>query len=95
MTITTVLYKSIWGRYFHVADLTRGGLDDFAHNDWRPPADTYLEPDTEYVFGLDCVAGCANDNSVQFGTTYSKAEDSEAGRSIHDYLGFRRAIGTE
>ena len=40
---------------------------------------------------LDCVAGCANDNRAQFGTTSSKAEDSgaEAGWSIHDFLRFR------
>ena len=77
-----------------VANLSReGSLNDFAHNEWKAPPNTYLKPNTTYRFALDCVIGCANDNRAQFGFTYSQNEDSgaEAGWRIQDFLGFRRA----
>ena len=67
MTINAGLYRISGGAYIRVADLSRGQLNDFAHNEWKAPANTYLEPDTEYLFMLDCIAGCANDNVAQFG----------------------------
>ena len=95
MTIVAGLYRRDGGRYTLVTNLSRGQLNDFAHNEWQAPADTYLEPDSEYVFVLDCVDGCANDNVAQFGITHSKADDSgaESGWSIDDRLGFRRTDG--
>ena len=90
MTINADLYRGPgFGR--KVATLTRGRLNDFAHNEWRAPANTFLEPDTDYWFVLDCIAGCANDNSAQFGDTFSVAEDggAEPGWSIRDQLLFR------
>ena len=98
MTVHAVLYRIIdrgARRAERIADLTRRRLDENAENQWRAPADTYLEPDAEYVFVLDCAAGCVRDNYAQFGITYSKADDSgaEAGWSIEDHLGFRRAPG--
>ena len=62
MTINARLYRVSGSGYDHVANLSRGQLDNYAENEWRAPADTYLEPDTEYAFELDCVRGCANDN---------------------------------
>ena len=96
MTIVAQLYRCVRGACSHVVNLSRGQLNDFAHNEWRAPADTYLKPDTEYSFVLDCAAGCANDNYANFGATYGKAEDSgaEAGWTIEDYLGVRLAVGT-
>ena len=94
MTINAGLYRGRGNQYTRVADLTRAGsLNDFAHNEWQAPANTYLEPNTDYRFVLDCVAGCANDNKAQFGRTYSMEEDSgaEEGWTLHDHLGFRRA----
>ena len=95
MTINGVLYRASGDTYVHVADLSRGQLNDFAHNEWQAPDNTYLEPETEYVFVLDCVAGCANDNVAQFGFTLSKEEDSgaEPGWSIQDHAGVRFAVG--
>ena len=58
---------------------------------------TYLEPDADYYFLLNCGAGYANGNVAQFATTYSFREDSEAreGWSLHNYLGLRSAGGTK
>ena len=79
--------------FTRVTDLIRGQLDDYAYNEWWAPENTYLEPDTEYYFLLDCTAGCANDNIAQFRTTYSSEDDpgAEEGWDIHDHLGFRSA----
>ena len=57
------------------------------------PENTYLEPDTEYYFLLDCTAGCANDNVAQFVSTYSSEDDpgAEEGWDIHDHCGYRTA----
>ena len=79
--------------FTRVTDLIRGQLDDYAYNEWWAPENTYLEPDTEYYFLLDCTAGCANDNIAQFRTTYSSEDDpgAEEGWEIHDHLGFRSA----
>ena len=92
MTIDAGLYRDIRTRPRKVASLTRGQLNDYAHNEWKAPANTYLEPNTNYWFMLDCVSGCANDNVAQFGTTYSAGEDGgdEPGWSIHDRMLFRR-----
>ena len=94
MTVKARLHKVAGGRHIHVADLTRGQLNDNADNAWQAPDDTYLEPDTEYVFTLDCVHGCANDNLAQFGSTFYRGEDSatEPGWSIGDRLN-RRSTG--
>ena len=93
MTIDARLDEVTGGGHVHVADLTRGQLDDNADNAWQAPDDTYLEPDTEYVFTLDCVQGCANDNVAQFGTTTHRGEDSatEPGWTIGDRLNWRSA----
>ena len=92
MTIDAGLYRDIRTRPRKVATLTRGQLNDYAHNEWKAAANTYLEPNTNYWFMLDCVSGCANDNVAQFGTTYSAGEDGgdEPGWSIHDRMLFRR-----
>ena len=45
MTIVAGLYRRIGDRYVHVTNLSRGQLDDFAHNEWWAPADTYLKGD--------------------------------------------------
>ena len=90
MTINADLYRGP-GLGGKVATLTRGQLNDFAHNEWRAPANTFLEPNTDYYFMLDCVSGCANDNGAEFGATYSDGEDGgdEPGWSIEDQLLFR------
>ena len=62
MTIDAGLYRDIRTRPRKVVSLTRGQLNDYAHNEWKAPANTYLEPNTNYWFMLDCVSGCANDN---------------------------------
>ena len=66
----TILGK-LWERGDNVtlaANLTReGSLNDFAHNEWQAPPNTYLKPNTTYRFALDYVVGCANDNFAQFG----------------------------
>ena len=92
MTIRAEVYRDAAMRH-KVATLTRGQMNDYAHNEWKAGANSYLEPDTDYWFVLDCVAGCANDNWAQFGTTYSEGEDGgdEPGWSIHDRMRFRRA----
>ena len=92
MTINGGLYRDAPGAPVWVAPLTRGQLDDFAHNEWQAPANTYLDPNTNYYFALDCTAGCANDNYAQLGTTYSDGEDSggENGWTIQNHLGFRK-----
>ena len=92
MTIDAGLYRDIRTRPREVATLTRGQLNDYAHNEWKAAANTFLEPNTDYWFMLDCVSGCANDNVAQFGTTYSAGEDGgdEPGWSIHDRMLFRR-----
>ena len=89
-------YMTILAGLYHgdtkVADLTKAGsLNDFAHNEWLAPADTYLQPSTTYYFLLDCVEGCANDNKAQFGVTYSRDDDegAEEGWTIADRMGFR------
>ena len=92
MTIEAGLYRGDnRGPSTKVADLTRGHLDNHAHNEWQAPADTFLEPNTEYYIVLDCVAGCGGDNVAEFGTTDSYEEDSgaEAGWTVLDNLGFR------
>ena len=91
MTIRAGVYRDAALRH-KVATLTRGQLNDYAHNEWKAGANTYLEPDTDYWFVLDCDSGCANDNWAQFGTTYSEGEDGgdEPGWSIHDRMRFRR-----
>ena len=91
MTINAALYRGP-GLGRKVATLTGGRLNDFAHNEWRAPANTFLEPNTDYYFLLDCVAGCANDNWAQFGDTYNDVEDggSQPGWSIQDRMIFRR-----
>ena len=91
MTINADLYRGP-GLGEKVATLTRGQLNDFAHNEWRAPANTFLDPNTDYYFVLDCVSGCANDNSAEFGATYSDGEDGgdEPGWSIRDELLFRQ-----
>ena len=92
MTINAELYRARGDHNLtKIADLTRGRLNDFAHNDWPAPANTYLEPNADYYFVLECVAGCANDNVAEFGTTYSGEEDSgaEDGWTIQNRLAFR------
>ena len=91
MTIRAAVFRDAAMRH-KVASLTRGQLNDYAHNEWKAGANTYLEPDTDYWFVLDCDSGCANDNWAQFGTTYSEGEDggNEPGWSIHDRMRFRR-----
>ncbi|MDE2809449.1 MAG: hypothetical protein OXN90_13615 [Gemmatimonadota bacterium] len=91
-TINAGLYH----REGKVTDLTRSRLDDFARNAWQAPENTYLEPDADYYFLLNCGAGRADDNVAQFATTYSFREDLEAreGWSLHNYLGLRSAGGT-
>ena len=91
MTIRAAVYRDAAMRH-QVATLTRGQLNDYAHNEWKAGANSYLEPDTDYWFVLDCESGCANDNWAQFGTTYSEGEDGgdEPGWSIHDRMRFRR-----
>ena len=91
MTINAKLYRGP-GLGKKVATLTGGRLNDFAHNEWRAPANTFLEPNTDYYFLLDCVSGCANDNWAQFGDTYHDIEDGggQPGWSIQDQLLFRR-----
>ena len=98
MTVDAGLYRGDrddlrHARLTRVATLARSGFDDYAHNVWRAPEHTYLKPNAHYYIVLDCTAGCANDNRVQFGMTRSTAEDAggESGWSIHDRLGFRRA----
>ena len=94
MTIDAGVY--LWDEssgFTRVAKLTRGQLDDYAANEWWAPENTYLAPDTEYYFLLDCTAGCANDNLAQFVTTPSSEDDpgAEEGWDIHDHCGFRTA----
>ncbi len=93
MTIDAGIYLWDESGFTRVAKLTRGQLNDFAANEWWAPENTYLEPDTEYYFLLDCTAGCANDNVAQFLTTYSSEDDpgAEEGWEIHDHCGFRTA----
>ena len=93
MMINAGIYLYNGSGFTRVTDLIRGQLDDYAYNEWWAPENTYLEPDTEYYFLLDCTAGCANDNMAQFLTTYSSEDDpgAEEGWDIHDHLGFRSA----
>ena len=97
MTINARLYRVSGSGYDHVANLSRGQLNNYAENEWRAPADTYLEPDTEYAFELDCVHGCANDNYARLSTTGSRAEDTgvESGWSIGDFHVFRKGLDTD
>ena len=96
-TINAGLYHRDGYLITKVADLTRSRLDDFGRNEWQAPENTYLEPDADYYFLLNCGASYANDNVAQFTTTYSFKEDSEAQRgwSLHNYLGWRSAGGTK
>ena len=55
MTIDAGLYRDIRTRPRKVATLTRGQLNDYAHNEWKAAANTFLEPNTDYWFMLDCV----------------------------------------
>ncbi len=94
MTIDAGIY--LWDEssgFTRVAKLTRGQLDDYAANEWWAPENTYLEPDTEYYFLLDCTAGCDNDNMAQFISTFIREDDpgAEEGWDIHDHCGFRTA----
>ena len=90
-------YMTILAGLYHgdtkIADLTRGQLNDFAHNEWLAPPDTYLQPDTHYHFVLDCVSGCENDNKTRFGATHSSDDDSggEEGWTVEDLVGFRKS----
>ena len=90
MTIDASLYRDD-ECLTKVASLTRGHLNDREHNEWQAPADTFLEPNTEYYIVLNCVAGCEGDNVAEFGTTDSYGEDSGAaeGWTVLDRLGFR------
>ena len=90
MTINAYLYRGP-GLGEKVATLTGGRLNVLVHNEWRAPANTFLEPNTDYYLVLDCVAGCANDNWVQFGDTYCAVEDGggQPGWSIQDQMLFR------
>ena len=92
-TINAGLYH----REGKVADLTKSRLDDFAHNEWQAPENTYLEPNADYYLILNCGVGYANGNVAQFAATYSFREDSEAkeGWSLHNYLGLRGTGGTK
>ena len=94
-TINAGLYHREGYLITKVADLTRSRLDDFAHNEWQAPENTYLEPSADYYLLLNCGAGHANGNVAQFTTTYSFREDSEAkeGWALHNYLGLRSAGG--
>ena len=96
-TINAGLYHREGYLITKVADLTKSRLDDFAHNEWQAPENTYLEPNADYYFLLSCGGGYANGNVAQFATTYSFREDSEAkeGWSLHNYLGLRSAGGTK
>lgn len=97
-TINAGLYHRDGYLITKVADLTRSRLDDFGRNEWQAPENTYLGPDADYYFLLNCGAGYANDNVAQFATTYSFREDSETkerGWSLHDYLGLRSAGSTK
>ena len=96
-TINAGLYHRDGYLITKVADLTRSRWDDFGRNEWQAPENTYLEPDADYYFLLNCGAGYADDNVAQFATTYSFGEDLEAreGWSLHDYLGLRSAGGTK
>ena len=91
MTIDAGLYKGVPPDADRIATLTTGTLKDFSHNQWRPPANTFLEPNTSYVFVLDCTAGCEHGRVAEIGTTRSSREDpgSEHGWSVEDHLGFR------
>ena len=93
MTIDAGIYLYDGSGFTRVAKLTRGQLNDYAANEWWAPENTYLEPDTEYYFLLDCTAGCANDNVAQFVSTYSSEDDpgAEEGWDIHDHCGYRTA----
>ena len=96
-TINAGLYHRDGYLITKVADLTRSRLDDFGRNEWQAPENTYLEPDADYYFLLNCGAGYANDNVAQFTTTYSFKEDPEAreGWALHNYLGLRSSGGTK
>ena len=93
MTIDAGIYLWDESGFTRVAKLTRGQLNDYAANEWWAPENTYLEPDTEYYFLLDCTAGCEGDNMAQFVTTSSSEDDpgAEEGWDIHDHCGFRLA----
>lgn len=95
-TVNAGLYHRDGYLITKVTDLTRGRVDDLAHNEWLAPENTYLEPDADYYLLLNCGAGYANGSVAQFTTTYSFREDSEAkeGWSLHNYLGLRSAGGT-
>ena len=95
-TINAGLYHREGYLITKVTDLTRSRLDDFAHNEWQAPENTYLEPDADYYVLLNCGAGYANGNVAQFATTYSFREDAAApkGWFLHNYLGVRSAGGT-
>ena len=93
MTIDAGIFLRDESGFTRVAKLTRGRLNDFAANEWQAPENTYLEPETEYYFLLDCTAGCANDNVALFVSTYSSEDDpgAEEGWDIHDHCGYRTA----
>ena len=96
-TINAGLYRRDGYLIAKVADLTRGRSDDFALNEWQAPENTYLEPDADYYFLLNCGAGYADDHVAQFATTYSFGEDLETreGWSLHNYLGLRSVGSTK
>ena len=96
-TINAGLYHREGYLITKVADLTRSRLDDFARNAWQAPENTYLEPDADYYFLLNCGAGYADDHVAQFATTYSFGEDLETreGWSLHNYLGLRSVGSTK
>lgn len=93
MTVEAGLYQGTLRGKPRVAALTRGQLKIFALNQWRAPANTFLEPNTRYVFVLDCTAGCATDSGAEIGVTRSPREDpgAEGGWIIEGHFGLRSA----
>ena len=77
LTIRASLYQGN-GRLTRVTALDRSGLRNRAHNEWKAPPNTYLEPSTSYYIVLDCTVGCEGDNLVEVGLTDSSSEDSGA-----------------
>ena len=67
MTINASLYRGDPGGQTWVAPLTRGQLNDFAHNEWQAPANTYLKPNTDYYFVLDCAIAVPTSEAGQNG----------------------------
>ena len=45
---------------------------------FNPPPDKMLQPNTSYMFVLDCLHGCANDNEIEFAKTNSDNTDADS-----------------